>query len=597
MFQSSRKELIARSQHHIPQNRRSASIGKLYRPAFNRSSEYSPGFLSFKLLDFTDRLTLAELEHAIHARQADKAWALFFAFSQREDTIPLKLCTSLYALLKYAVSMLGCGAVKKNRNYQKSQVQGYVKRHHKITPKEFYSHVKPLDIPTHKELIRLMYFGDPEKAWSFFFKIHKEGKERISRTLCINLILSTMNVKTLNHNQLSYRLRIIALHGGASSFGNDILKIASADVLRLALISHYYLKRKHKKAHHMIDQYVEGLSKKKKKNRADSLDELVRFILKNKDLAKAQEVFDTVQQKLGSNVDINENVYINLMTAYRKQKNNLQAMKIFEQYLQNGGQPSLKGFNSILYLFALQKEHRRAAFAFSTMIDLNIEPDIATYTAMIRAYATSDEYEKCILFYEKMLKERLTPNVYIYSALIDASFRHNNNKDVLHWFQKMISSDTKPNKFIISRVLKSLSQHTNDKTLPIVRWITEEAFTAGVKPDVALYTTMLKIQAEQLGLENAMNIQKEMVAQSIEPNAYTYTTLISICGRKNLPETAQKIFDLMKQSEKHKPNTVTYTSLIKVWEDTENLEQAGELVLEFLKSCKIKQLIYRCLFC
>ncbi|KAG1474042.1 hypothetical protein G6F56_000597 [Rhizopus delemar] len=571
-------------------------ITKLYRAVSNYSVDYASEARkstssamrlprSLTMLNLTNHLSLSELDYAIRTQQADKAWSIFVNLSKQGDTIPLTICCSLYALLVYARSMLSRGRIVENRQYQMNQLLDYVQQHHQHTPELFLPFVQHIDIPLRKEIARLIRFEEPEKAWILFFKTHKEGKERLSRTLCIDLIILIINDTTLNQNQLNHRLRTIALHGAAKS-NNDSRNILASDVLRIAHICRQYQRKNLKSAHRLVDEFVLGIPKKKKKNRADALDELIWTILMNKDLLKAQHVFDTVREGLTKEVAINEGVYINLMNAYRRQKDNLRALKLFEQYLESGCQPSLKGFNAILHLFALQKQADRAAFVFTTILSLDIEPDIVTYTEMIRAYARSGDYNKCMFFYNRMLESHLTPNVYTYGALIDASSRQQDIQGVLHWFQTMISNNIKPNEFTISLVLKSLSRQASKHTPQALHWIIQEAFVAGIKPDAVLYTALLKIQAEQLGLESALNVQKEMIAQSVEPNTYTYTTLISICGKYNVPETAQDIFELMKKSKRHQPNTATYTALINAWAKNNKFEQADALIMEFLTICK-----------
>ena len=619
MFQPPQKELFTISDCCILYRQRSALISKVYRAISSHSASYKSEARkplssamryprSLALLNLTSRISLSDLDHAIRTRQADKAWTLFNTLSKRGDIIPLTICCSLYALLVFAKSTLCRSTMAATRQRQMDQLLDYVQQYHQYTAELFLPSVRHIEIPLRKEIARLIRFEEPEEAWITFFRAHKEGKERLSRNLCIKLIILMLKSKTLTQDQLNHRVRIIALHG-SGKIDNQDRNTSASDIVRIAHICHQYQRRKRKAAHHLIDEFIAGIPKKKEKNRADALDELIWIILLNKDLSKAQYVFDTVREKYAEKITVNETVYIKLMNAYQKQQNSFQALKLFEQFLEGDHQPSLKGFNAILHTLAFQKESDRAAFVFSAMLKLNIKPDAATYTEMIRAYSRSTDQSKCIFFYNKMLQNQLTPNVYTYGALMDASAWRHDIQSVLRWFQIMLLNKIEPNEIIISLVLRSFSQQTNKNIPQVLHWIVQEASMAGIKPDAVLYTTLLKIQSERSGLESALKIHKEMIAHSIESNAYTYTTLIDACGDYNAPETAQEIFELMKKSNRHPPNTATYTALINAWARKSHLEQANTLILEFLMACKsdktgrfwiddrIHQRITWCTFC
>jgi pentatricopeptide repeat protein len=600
------------STHLIPQNRRSVMIPtlrtmstssalieklptSLTAPFETQDSEIHHQkksatdrlYGSLKLFNFTDRLSLADLDVAIQARNADKAWSIFITLASQDDEfIPLTLCCSLYALLTYAKKLVGSTSkTKKLRQKQLSQLLDYVQL--QSSTELFLSSVPTIPITTHKLLLRAIRTNDHREAWVVFFRLHKESQHKLPRTLCLKLMLLMMKDKSLDKNQLKIRLQLIALHGaGTSEFDDRYL--SAADLGRLAHICHGYQNNKKLTAHELIDQFVSGLTKKKQSIRADALDELIWRIIGHGDITKAQQVLETVQTSLSGRVEINEMVFVNLMNVYRKQKKYIESLKLFEQLLETRKRPTIRAFNAVLQIFAAQGSADRAAYIFESMIQLDVDPDAATYTEMIRANAHAGHIKTCIHFYNKMLQSRIKPNVYTYSALIEASSRRNDIKSILRWFQIMISEKVEPNEVIISSILKSLSKHSNDypNLSEAVLQIAHQAAIAGVKTDAALYTILLKMQAESVGLEGALKIHRDMLAQSIEPNAYTYTILIDACGRSKMPETAEKIFELMKKSTKHKPNTVTYTALMDAWIKAENREKAHSLGLEFLKECK-----------
>ncbi|KAI9249607.1 hypothetical protein EDC94DRAFT_623986 [Helicostylum pulchrum] len=540
---------------------------------------------SLNLFNLSETVVLADLDHAIQTRNADKAWSLFATLASKQE-VPFTMCCSLYALLNFCKRLAG-GAKQatKLRQRQLDQLLDYVEK--KNSTSLFLSSIQEIPISSHKQLLRAIRVHDQKEAWHLFYsRIHKTPGttiEKLPRTTCIKLMLFIMKDKNLDRNQLKSRLQLIALHGAGTS-EYDSRYMSAADVLRIANICHGYEKSK-QTAHDLIDEFVMGIMKKKQSIRADALDELIWRILGNQDISKARHVLDTIQTKYAKKIDVNEMVFVNLMNAYRRRKNYHESLKLFEQLLVER-RPTTISFNAILQIFAAQGSADRASYIFESMNQLGVKPDTATYTELIRA--NTNNLKTCIHYYELMIQNDIQPNVYTYSALIEASSRKNDIKSVLGWFQTMLNLNVQPNQVVISCILKSLSkQHAEYPNMPeAVIQIAHQAAMAGIKTDAALYTILLKMQAESIGIEGALKIHRDMLAQSVEPNAYTYTILIDACGKNRMPETAEKIFELMKKSIRHQPNTVTYTVLMDAWTIVNRREKVEALIIDFLKECK-----------
>ncbi|KAI9360987.1 hypothetical protein BD770DRAFT_383900 [Pilaira anomala] len=553
---------------------------------------------SLNLFNLSDTIVLADLDHAIQTRNADKAWSLFKTLTSKEE-IPFDLCCSLYALLDFCKRLaVGMKPATKLREKQLNQLLDYVEK--KDSTGLFLSSIQEIPISHHKQLLRAIRVQDQKEAWHLFFsKIHKgtttKTIEKFPRSTCIKFMLFVMKDKSLDKNQLKSRLQLIALHGaGTSEF--DSRYMSAADVLRIAYIYHGYETNQNNKnnnskkasAHDLIDQFVVGIVKKKPSFRADALDELIWRILVNGDIAKAHEVLDTIQSQYVDKIPVNEMVFVNLMNAYRRQKNYHASLKLFEQLLITTPRRSLtiNSFNAILQVFSAQGLSDKANYIFETMESLGIQPDTATFTEMIRSNGNYNQ--KGLFYYNKMIEKEIEPNVYTFSALIESASRKNDIESVLEWFRTMLDREIQPNEVVISCILKTLSkQHAEYAHMPeAVIQIAHQAAMAGIKTDAALYTILLKMQAESIGIEGALKIHKDMLTQSVEPNAYTYTILIDVCGKNRMPETAERIFDLMKKSKRHQPNTVTYTVMMDAWFLSNRIDKVEALILDFLKELK-----------
>ncbi|KAI8885989.1 hypothetical protein K501DRAFT_284011 [Backusella circina FSU 941] len=549
---------------------------------------------SLSVFNLSDRLEISDLDHTIRTRQADKSWALFSTIAARdEELIPLTICYSLYALLNFAKKLGGSGKSSQNRQQQLDQLLNYVHHNHNQhdSAKDFLAFVQEIPLPAYKKLKREIRFKCRQSAWKVFFHMHKrdpESASKLTRNTCLDLMMLLMDDKSINENQLKKRLEIVALYGAGKKMVDGVGRscfLSAADMLRVAQICHAY--KSNQSPDQLIVDYIAGLKKKKLKVRGDSLDELVWRMLSNNDLAKARHIIDTVKDVEG--VDINESVYVNMMDAYRRQKRYHDALLMFEQLLESKQTPTTRAFTAALQIFAEQgavSSPERANYIFESMIRWGVKPDVATYTEMIRVYGGN--LKMCNQLYIKMQQHNVKPNVYTYNALIESASKKRDIKSVLRWFQAMVEDDVQPNQIVLSNVLKCLStqyrKHPNMSEA--VLQIASQASMAGIKADAALYTILLKMQAETIGIEGALDIHREMISNSVEPNAYTYTILINTCGKNKIPDTAQQIFNLMRQSIRHSPNTVTYTAMMNVWQKAQRKDKVNQLSLEFLKACK-----------
>jgi pentatricopeptide repeat protein len=549
---------------------------------------------SLSVFNLSDRLEISDLDHSIRTRQADKAWSLFSTIATRdEELIPLTICHSLYALLSFAKKLGGSGKSSQTRQHQLDQLLAYVQHNHSQheSRKDFLASVQEIPLPAYKKLKRDIRFGCKQSAWKAFFHMHKRNPDltsKLTRNTCLDLMMLLMDDESLNENQLKKRLEIVALYGAGKKMvesSGRTCYLSASDMLRVAQICFAY--KKNQSPDQLILEYITGLKKKKLRLRGDSLDELVWRMISNNDLARARHIVDTVKKV--EDIDVNESVYVNMMDSYRRQRCYHDALLMFEQLLESSQTPTARAYNVALQIFAEQgaaSSPERANYIFESMIRWGIKPDVATYTEMIRVHGGN--LKMCQQLYSKMQQYNIKPNVYTYNALIESASKKKDVKSVLRWFQTMVDQDVQPNQIVLSNVLKCLSAQYKKypNASEAVLQIASQASMAGIKADAALYTILLKMQADTVGIEGALDIHRDMLSNSVEPNAYTYTILIHTCGKNKIPDTAQQIFNLMRQSKRHSPNTVTYTAMMNVWQKAQRRDKVNQLSLEFLKACK-----------
>ncbi|KAG0170596.1 hypothetical protein DFQ28_001915 [Apophysomyces sp. BC1034] len=533
------------------------------------------------IFNLADRVLLADLELAIRMQHAEKAWSLFATLVSREDSryIPIALCSALFSLLTYANSLAGNGKISKHRQGQLNKVLDYVEEEFNLSRDQFIADANILPVPSYKILQRALRMLSKKRAWACYFHM-VTGKELkyVSRSTYLKLLSLIQTDDSLTDKERKRRMAFVAKqHAGIPD--NDRI-LSKAEIVLVGKLYHLLENRDKTGFCAIIDEQLY------KDASANLVDEIIWRTLQFEDLDAAQYVLDKIKERQGGSRS--EVTYANLMNAYRGIHQYDSALEMFERMLASGIQPQIRSFNTALQIFAEQGSAEQAAYILDSMIQLDVQPDVATYSEMIKANANAGQIETCIQYYDMMQHNGIQPNAYTFSILIEAFAKKSDIVNVVRWFQIMLQNDVAPNEVIISCVLKafSMQQKTHSGVMETVSRIAQHAAHSGIKADATLYTILLRMESQVMGLRGALRVHREMLARFIEPNAYTYTILIDVCGRNDMPGAAQQIFDLMKNSQRYQPNTITYCAMMDAWQKAKRFDLVEQLVKEFLENSK-----------
>ncbi|KAI8384268.1 uncharacterized protein BYT42DRAFT_561941 [Radiomyces spectabilis] len=540
------------------------------------------------IFNLSNSVTLADLETAIQLQQAEKAWALFSTLTSRNDDnvnyIPLALCSSLYTLLIYAKNLASFAKAPhpfELRQSQSDQLVDYVETAFGLSKDQFLASVEVLPLEPQALLQHAIRIKNHQQAWSCYLHMVQENcAADIPRYLYLRLMNLLRGDDTLSASELSDRLTFVAQQHAHIKDTNGRSLRTNAILLISKLC--YALRRNDQQ----IIRDVIDTALKVNYCTLDAYDEIFWQLLRCRQTTTAYNMLERLHQDGKAQ---NGQVYTNFINAYRRQNKYMDAVGIFQKMLEMGVNPDIKTFNALLQLSAEQGDVVKTVRIFESMIEHSILPDIASYAEMIKANAKRGFFRICAQYYDMMQQQNIQPNIYIYNIIIQAYADRRDVHSVIEWFKRMLDNDVRPNEYVISCVLNAFAKrhcYSHRDTLEVVARIVQQAMGAGIKADAVLYSMLLKIQAASIGPTAAFSLHKEMIERCIQPNSYTYTSLIDLYGRHNMPETAQQIFDLMKTSTRFAPNTVTYCALIEAWVKSRHRDKASMLIQEFIRRSK-----------
>ncbi|CAO3589147.1 unnamed protein product [Absidia cylindrospora] len=544
-------------------------------------------------------------------------------------TVPYHHCAQLYTLLLYAQDLSTHPNVIALRQQQLDKVATYVKDQLGQSKRVFLDSISRRPVPTYKRLQQALRHNHRQSAWQQYTRLLKDDPAMAPRTISRNHYLKLLSLilgaesRYLNKHQKHGMVQLVTMtHQGIPCQHGRILTAGAIEWI--ARIYSRYDHNQPKAGRKLVNTYLDQMEQPT----ADAVDELVWRILPF-DFDTAHMILTTMHNR---GLPQNESTYCNLIKAYTSARMSGHALEVFEQMLTIGVTPTVLTFNAVIHLFANQGLTDRAVYMWDTLLALEVVPDAATFSEMIRCFGHAGNLKSCLHYYHLMIQQQqqqqqqqqrwrtdstnntsihvVAPNVYTYSTLIEAFGKQNDVPGVLKWFQTLLRQGLAPNQVIMSNVLKALGKHYHQPNMmEAVRRIAKQCMMAGVKADTTLYTLLLTLQAtatpiprtntpnsgsisslnqmeDDTNLTFVLQSHREMLAKCVEPNVYTYTALIDLCGKHGYLDTAQQIFDLMQQSDQHQPTTATFCAMIEVWHRANRKDQVDLLLYEFLVQSK-----------
>lgn len=559
---------IASSRRHF-----SAAALSTEHNSSTRQHDLATSNVPISVLNFSDYVTLVDLERAISLRKAESAWSLFKTLSQHKY-IPLPLCSSLYSVLAYAKALAGGDQVNSYRQKQIERLVEYVEETFEIPRTQFMTDAEVIPIPPHKLLNRAIRRRNVRVAWSIYLDL--DDFDSVPRNTIFRLMSLIQQQRSLGSTEKQLRLEDIAhRHAGIEENGRAL---TAEELLQIGKVYYHLETRDYRTAKGLMMMQSRDIS-------PNALAELVWRAIEFNAIGSAREL---VQSRCSqdNNDPLFETAHTNLMDAMRKRGQYTEALEVFESMLKAGIRPGLDGFNAVIHIYAIQGMADKAQDMARAMKELGVSPDAATWSHLLLAHREAGDNHSVLDQYYIMQEQGFQPNAYHYSILLEAFAKRHDARSVLRWVKSMMKREIPITEIHVTSILKAFrSRHKRHFNNLIIN-IADHAAAAGMKTNATLYTILLMVQADLSGLDGALQVHRDMLEKCVEPTVITYTVLLHLCGIYHAPEMAVRIFNLMKQSDKHLPDTVTYIAMMDVWLRAHQEDKARDLLQEFLRERK-----------
>ncbi|CAH8351102.1 unnamed protein product [Eruca vesicaria subsp. sativa] len=263
----------------------------------------------------------------------------------------------------------------------------------------------------------------------------------------------------------------------------------------------------------------------------------------------------------------------------------------------------------------------------SRMEKEGIKPDAVTWNSLVYGYASCGKSEKALAVIEEMKRNRVEPNVVSWTAILSGCSKNGNFKNALKVFIKMQEEGVSPNSATISTLLRALgylSLLLNGKEVHcfcLKNNLIRDAYVATALVDMYTRSGDLRSASEVFcGIENkpvaswncmimgyamfgqgqeGIAVFNRMLEAGMEPDAITFTSVLSVCKNSGLVREGWEYFDLMRSRYGVTPSIEHCSCMVDMLGRSGYLDEAWDFIQTmplkpdatiwgaFLSSCKI----------
>lgn len=240
------------------------------------------------------------------------------------------------------------------------------------------------------------------------------------------------------------------------------------------------------------------------------------------------------------------------------------------QLLQEGAVADASTYNTLLKACMRGKDSRRADLVLEWMAAGGVAPDAVTYSSLIKAHSYAGNFEGVLSVRDAMAAAGFLPTASVWGSLLVACGAAQHHETALMVWREARAVAAATGQALPTSVCNAMMTACT-ACLQFERAIAvlAEMKAAGPAPNVVTYNLAIKACGGQPGqrvrqqqLQMAVRMYGEMQQQGLQPDGFTFGTLLELCAEARDGATAAL---LHQEMEGHgvKPNGIVMASLFK----------------------------------
>ncbi|KAL4591711.1 hypothetical protein LXL04_004682 [Taraxacum kok-saghyz] len=273
----------------------------------------------------------------------------------------------------------------------------------------------------------------------------------------------------------------------------------------------------------------------------------------------------------------------------------LPALDLFHKMRLSGVKLTQSIFVTILKVCANIKEIRLSKQLHSSLWKNGMESDPNIRTALMVSYTKSSEMDESLKLFNTM---KGIKNVVTWTAMIGGYIQNGSIEKALKIFQQMRVDNVWPNEFTYSIILTGYSPYqihaevikTNYETSTSVGTALLDAYTKlgnmndALKvfemiqeKDIVTWSAILSGYAQSGDIDDAVRVFSQLENNKINPNEYTFSSIINACASSNAAIEHGKMFHGRTIKSGYDNALCVTTSLVTMYAKKGNIESANKV--------------------
>ncbi|KAF9943335.1 hypothetical protein BGZ67_000014 [Mortierella alpina] len=368
-------------------------------------------------------------------------------------------------------------------------------------------------------------------------------------------------------------------------------------------------------------------------------DTVLELFMRNKETVPAMGIFHEMQRQGLAPQLTTFNI---LMRGHLENRDTLSTQRVFESLLLTDIRPDIYTFNLLMTGYLNMGEIELVNGFYKSLGEYGLVPNAKTYRILMKSHLRQGQADEAIDLFCKLKEStqaELQPGTEDYRVLIQVLASDGRMSDALRVLREMTETARVPvttsiyNVFlthyaregqiekarrILDRIISEklplvdgsinplIRTYLEQKDLEKVGEMTELMNQYGVLPSRTTFNIMIDSTKSSGNLDGAMKLYERMVAEGVEPDVWTFNTLLDLLVDKLMPSqdnvkwkadstavTKEQIAEYVPRIETLlqdmkakgiKPDVVTYGKLIQQYVILRDVEQAEMLFHEMVKS-------------
>ncbi|CAL4968402.1 unnamed protein product [Urochloa decumbens] len=249
---------------------------------------------------------------------------------------------------------------------------------------------------------------------------------------------------------------------------------------------------------------------------------------------------------------------IRRLAAARRWKD---AIVLFDRLEDMGLERNTETMNVLLDALCKEKKVELAREVF-VVLSPHIAPDAYTFNIFVHGWCSVRRIDEAMWTIEEMKKKGFPPTVITYTAVLEAYCKQRKFRRAYDLLDSMSSQGCHPNVITYTMIMTSLAKCERfEEALSV----SDRMRSSGCEPDTLFYNSLINLLGKAGHLFEASQVFRlEMPRNGVPRNLVTYNTMISILCQYGRDDDA---LDLLKEMEAQscKPDLHTYQPLLRLF--------------------------------